>query len=366
MKIVRNHSENHRETGIRRPVPGFVRFVALIFWIIVATHLKAQEFPFNSGFGYDPDSMRFGEFPVDLDKFFTGAYPADPSPLPIRSVLPEEWAEIATVSLDSIAMIGISDPGLPDSVALLQAVTRATGLASLARSCKITMVNDRFVRANPGEIMNRYEEVYCLSAISYPDPERLQTVKNIKLPSGEIIVVVLVPSDQTGPRRETTGCLYNQDIDTKTGKKLISRLSFINLSPGISKPEVQPDTVIFYQLNKRFFGVKNLCAQLNPPMAGNDYFYEQKEASEQTAGPARDGSACKSGLWVALVNEILDRLSLFLKKNDVESKRVSDAYNGTSSEINREKTGKNLRFHITKILVSNNILTAELTITHEK
>ena len=137
--------------------------------------------------------------------------------------------------------------------------------------------------------------------------------------------------------------------------QIIRRVSYITSGTLQADQIISPDTVSFYLVNKRFTGIRNLQKKISPEMSF-DYYYLCPGQSQHDTSLKYSGSTCRSGLWIAMLDQIWDQLSLYLKSHSAQTRKVQDYNPALSNELNRETNGLNLKFNIEHISLSDNKL----------
>lgn len=367
MKSITRHqrypdTENRSITNIFM-LPAIRIRILPLFFLLISGILTAQ----NSGTGVaSPSSSIQKIFDEEMEKYTPTARNGN-TLKPLRSILPENWNYIPVSTNDTIYIIGISDPGIPPGVALEQAMLRATGLASMALGCRGEHFSDFFLKSNAAHTDSKFEEIYQISASTANHPTSSVVHRSFLLKSGEQMVVAAIPLNESNSGMDPTlthGYLYQYDATFGGAMQIIRRVSYTTTCESPAHPVISPDSVSFYLVNKRFTGIRNLQQKISPAMTF-DYSYLCPDREQPVSDSAYAGSTCRSGLWIALLDQIWEQLSYYLKKHSAQTRKVQDYSPDLSSELNRETNSLNLKFIIEQIRLSENKLIVKTNITHE-
>ena len=291
--------------------------------------------------------------------------------VPVSSFIPVWLQLIVPEKTDTLLMVGISDPGLPDSIARAQACLRALGLAAMARHCKSRFISDFYHKSQEESADSKFEEIYHFMASSATFPGIPNVIRDTILRSRETIVLVAVPVYQE-PKGKDTNCvidgyLYNYEFEVDGHSHLLRKIGNTISTRQSLPPFPWPDSISFYQVNQRFTGIKNIQQKINPQFNRFEYYYTPSVEVPSTTKESRiSGSSCKSGLWIALLNQVFEQLSFFTKGATSQTQAVSDQTLETRNELNREKNQVDLRFSFGAINLSDNHLKVQIKISHEK
>lgn len=333
-------------------------FSGILFYFISAIH--AQDFQSGSSIYqvFDREMEKYSPSKNDYRKH-----------KPLRSVLPSWWNKIPATAGDTLFVPGVSDPGLPDSLAITQAVIRAAAIAGLTSSCKSALLSDYYINEGNSVPDSKFQEMYRFSSQLPVDLKEIRVVKSAKLKSGEVLVHCAIPTTKqiNGKHQvKSEGYLYTYEVEIN-GKNVLVWKYCHTLSSGQSGNVTWlPDTTIFYQVNNQFKGIRNLRQKLvkNPKMY--DYYYSPPEKSGTEVNNNQNTSSCSAGLWVALLNNIFAQYSFYIKKHTEQTQTVQDQTDKSRKELNREKSAMKLRFKIQQLSLVQNGLMINTSITDEK
>ncbi len=356
-------TENRSVNSLFRLTAIRIRMLPL-FLLLMPGILPAQNT--NTG-GTSPSSSSMQKiFDEEMEKYIPTARNGNPMK-PLRSILPENWNSFPVRTEDTIYMIGISDPGIPPEVAHGQAMLRATGLAALTMGCRGEHFSDYFLKSSAAHTDSKFEEIYQITASTAIHPSSVVVHRSSLLKSGEQMVIAAIPLHYMDSGRDPTlthGYLYQYDAVFGGAMQIIRRVSYTTSCESPSHPSISPDSVSFYLVNKRFTGIRNLQQKISPETTF-DYYYLCPGPEQPDSTSGYTGSTCRSGLWIALLDQIWEQLSFYLKNHSAQTRKVQDSSPDQSNELNRETNGLNLQFIIEQIRLSENKLMVKTNITHE-
>jgi hypothetical protein len=339
--------------------------------------------------------------------------PADTLKVPVWSVLPA-WltAEIAVMP-GTVIMPGVSDPGLPPTLAYRQALTRALSMALLARGCTGSYISDLYAESAGPQSSSRFEEIYHFAARSL-HPLKTSIVHDTVLTSGEVAVLVAVEEvmekgesgDTTHAQSEDTAgtvdplmtvsaFLYNYEFTNNGGGNWLRKSEIVSKSAGGDSAFLSSDSLAFYQIDRRFTAATNLQKTTGRDFGHREYYYGMPANAFRPANPVKDpadsvnagsnlqiigdstddapgtagilpevrGTSCEWGLWLAFTDQVMDALAFYLKKNTVETRTVTDQTTVVNHGLNREMQRLSLRYAVRQVILSEKRLKVLLNIT---
>jgi hypothetical protein len=286
----------------------------------------------------------------------------------LRSSLPTWWNQVPVSGHDTIYMIGISDPGLPDTLAKAQAHLRAVALSAFCRRSSVVFFSDYYKKSVTGKPDAKFQEIYRFDPGITPSVDNTRITRSKKLRSGEFIVWVAIPlsPDQpptNGPRSMVL--CYANETSTAAGDALMWKTTVALSMQKNPVPVWLPDTTHFYLLNNKFVGVGNLTSRMNRS-SRYDYLYTplMKNTVSDTVSPP--ASTCSTGLWIALINSIFQQTTAWVRKSAVQTRLLQEQTNGGRNELNRETTALSFHFEINELRLTSKGLTTNLHLVHEK
>ena len=291
--------------------------------------------------------------------------------VPVASTLPLWFKNTGYRQGDSLFITGISDPGLPGPVARRQATQRACALAALSQHTSGRYLSDYFLKNIHASSDSKYEEMYHFTSSSGNCANRVRIVRDTVLKSREVILLVAVPLLSRDTARDGIlkfeGYLYNYEVEVDRHNRLLKKIMATISDQGMNGSEPDPDSLSFYQVNQCFTGVSNWQRRIVPAYDRFEYYYasESPENPDQERIEKIQGSSCKTGLWIAFMNQVCEQLGFFIKSNTVNIRSVNDQTQDTRVELNREKTMVTLNFTIAKVDLSDNKLTVQIKISNE-
>jgi len=125
----------------------------------------------------------------------TGRLPAQTatSPPAVYSRIPAWLCEPLQVGPDKFLVVGISDPGLSDSVARQQAFIRGVALGSLAIRSECSYLCDFFTKEVKRGTDSKYEEIYRFSTLFSGDLDEINILADTILRSKEAVLLLEMP-----------------------------------------------------------------------------------------------------------------------------------------------------------------------------
>jgi hypothetical protein len=330
----------------------------LFIWLIILTiHPDG-----NAQF---PDNQR--DFDEIFDREFRQSNPQEPSKRrTLRSTLPSWWNKPPSRGHDTIFMIGISDPGLPDTIARAQAHLRAVALAEFCKGTSSAFISDFYQKAGSVSSETKFQEIYRMEpSVSLPIINT-RIIRSKKLKSGEVVMWVSIPKNEEPPATRRPGAkvmCYAHESDVATGDAFMWKNTF-----ALSAREIPhswlPDTTTFYLLNNKFLGVRNLSMKINRT-SRYDYLYSPVVKKNPADTTSAFYSTCTTGLWISLVNSIFMQLTTWIRKSTVQTSLLHEQTNTGRSELNREKATLSFHFEIIDFQITTKGLTTNLLLIHE-
>ena len=292
----------------------------------------------------------------------------------VKSAVPP-WIHLAgSNSGDSLFFIGVSDPGLTDTLAKPQAICRAISLAALSARCRGSYLADRFDQSGEQHDGSRFEELYRFTASANGEAGHYRLVRDTMLKSGEMIVLLAINRKDVGIIHKssgngnvTEGFLYNYESDFK-GKHVLERRieSNIHLSDNVLNDRAG-DSLSFYRVNKCFTGIRNGQGSISRFADRYECYYKSCGHNTKAARIKKiPGSDCRNGLWIAILDQVYEQLCLYLKARVNRTREVADQSPDTRKGIIREENSLNMNLRTDAIHLSGNLLIMPITIDHEK
>ena len=310
-------------------------------------------------------------------------------PPAVYSSLPDWMFQELSHQPGGLRVIGISDPGLSDSVARQQAFLRGLALAAFADEAHGSFLSDLFSREDDEGNKSRYEEIYHLTGKYAGDPEVVTLLHEKFLASGECIQLLHIPirentsrpgdsadaekkmedSDKSTPR-DTRGIsehtyptflseiyLYIREIQSDRTSGMIRKYSWNILLSGrrdlvdAAGERVKEDTVVlddlsFFRINRKASGIRSSLVAGQIAYDSLEFYYTGRK---EPPSDADVGSTMVNGLWIAYLTDIMEKASIFIKQKGDETARVTDHTSSMFMELNREKEVLEFRLQVEKL-----------------
>lgn len=234
---------------------------------------------------------------------------------------------------NQIQAIGISDPGMDSSKAMIQAVMRAYGVAILYRGCRIHCMTHLFNEFYPTEKENflRFISLNSLDADTSFNTDSFKIINKTMLPSKEMIVEIILggKANIQNPVLHFRLHLdfYTQEESRNSKEAFQSKISW-KLSDVKEQDSLTDNFNLYgvkpaYLWTSRFMNAKN-----NSDSLGYSYFYWTKDSLPFDT-TARQSYSLRQGLWPAYLNAVVNNLvfSVYSRQCKADVKSLSDFYN---------------------------------------
>ncbi len=291
--------------------------------------------------------------------------------LRIQCILPFWFSEPFKESKDTMYMIGISDPGYEDSIALKQAVSRAIALNALSMGDSVTYMHDIFSKENLNKVPIQKDNTECTFIAFISDfNENARIIKSEKLASKEIIVLMGFPvkkrhdsnefktriklaySDENGvSENETNYELKKINFETQTQHKNAAIVdgSMIRNIKGTAN-------------GKGYYSPNNLCIY-------DHYRILYKIPKTNSKSPISDfqETELKLTLWVAYLEQILKNLTRMVdsvannnRKHGATDSIVMQDIKAHSTALTRNSFAIRLPWKMTHIIIDKNKMIVDI------
>jgi len=288
----------------------------------------------------------------------TGRLSAQTTTLPpaVYSRIPAWLCEQLQVGPDKVLVVGISDPGLPDSVARQQAFIRGVALGSLAIRAECSYLSDFYTKEVKKGADSKYEEIYRFSTLFSGDLDDINVLADTVLKSKESVLLLEIPLRGSATDEDNIliveTVLYNHEFDVSNRKRLMRKHEFsLQLNMGGDLHDL--DDISFFRLNRKATGIESSIPQSQVVYDSLEFYYSSSGSSETPNDPFQSGTSTTQGLWIAYLSQILEQISFCVNKASVETARVSDRTSATSIELNREKKSLLLSWRVHKLIVED-------------
>lgn len=262
---------------------------------------------------------------------------------------------------------GISEPGLDTVTAANQALIRALGLASLRNaSCK--GMSDYFQKEAIKNIDSKYEELYQLTSSMQLPSEALHIYNPVFLENGEAILRIGI--DSTGisaPKRilvnVSTDLYHLETILNDKPQTIFKTVMCINTND--TKDNIShSEKFSFTFANGRWVGLKSNFDGKDIIPGNYRYFYKNQDSNvcNDTSGLTSGGWSTLDGLWHPYISSAFWQLSLQLKGDYTNIKRVGDTYQQKNIELNRESGIHTFHFFVERIFFLQNKLYTKIRV----
>ena len=253
---------------------------------------------------------------------------------------------------DTLYVLGISDPGLTDSVARYQAVIRALAFGALANLTSCEHFSDFYSEEKSSGIDSKYEEIYRFSAAVSGKIALSAICYDTILSSSEALVLMGIPlkklPDDTIKSFRIEAILYNKEADISSGNKMSKKVDVSILKRNTDEMLVL-DASSFYQVNGKATGMRCLFPQSQAAYSRYEFYYTSGGSPPEADSTDFGGTTCKQGLWIAYISQIMEQLSMKTKMLSNDAQRLRDQSEDTSTELLRERSRTRLVWKIKAI-----------------
>ena len=285
-------------------------------------------------------------------------------PPAVYSRIPSWLREPIKEDPDRLFMVGISDPGLPDSVARQQAFIRGVALASLAIRSECSYMSDFYTKEVKKGADSKYEEIYRISTLYSGDLDEVNILADTILKSNEAVLLLEIPF-----RGSTTTenallivetVMYNHEFEVSNRKRLMRKHEFsLQLNMGGELHDL--DDISFFRLNRKATGIESSIPQSQVAYDSLEFYYSSSGSSGTPNDQFQSGTSTTQGLWIAYLSQILEQISFCVNKASDEIARVSDRTATTSIELNREKKTIPLNWRVHKLILEDQRLRVDFS-----
>ena len=288
----------------------------------------------------------------------TGRLPAQTATsLPaVYSRIPAWLCEPLQVGPDRLLAIGISDPGLPDSIARQQAFIRGVALGSLAIRSDCSYLCDFYTKEVKKGADSKFEEIYRFSTLFSGDLDEINILADTVLSSKEAVLLLEIPIKGSKPaidaRLIVETVLYNHEFEVSGRKRLMRKHEF-TLQLDMDGDLHNLDDISFFRLNRKATGIEASIQQSQLAYDSLEFYYRSSGSSDTPDDQGQSGTSTTQGLWIAYLSQILEQISLCVNKASDQTARVSDRTSTTSLELNREKKMLLLSWRVHKFILED-------------
>jgi len=278
------------------------------------------------------------------------------SPPAVYSRIPAWLCEQLQADPDKLLVIGISDPGLSESVARQQAFIRGVALGSLAIRAECSYLSDFYTKEVKKGADSKYEEIYRFSTLFSGDLDEINVLADTVLKSKESVLLLEIPlrgstTDEDNILIVET-VLYNHEFEVSNRKRLMRKHEFsLQLNMGGDLHDL--DDISFFRLNRKATGIQASIPQSQVAYDSLEFYYSSAGSSETPNDHFQSGTSTTQGLWIAYLSQILEQISFCVNKATDETARVSDRTSSTSIELNREKKSLLLSWRVHKLILED-------------
>ena len=310
-------------------------------------------------------SVISSDFDTEMSGYIMGT--DDTTLLPTsRSPVPPWICSGLPMQNDTLYVMGISDPGLADSVARRQAILRAVALGAMENGTKCKHLTDFFSQAKGVESDSKYQEIYCFTAGFSENLPPPGIIKDTILPSTEAIVLVAIPKKHLQKNHVKNmwaeAYFYNNDAAISNGNN-ISRTFDVSIREKKSYDTLVLDACSFYQLNGKASGMRCLWPKSQFVYNHYEFYYTTGQSVPFTDSVDFHGTTCKQGLWIAYVSQIMENLSMQTKRLVQESMNVTSNASLRSAELVRERSQCRLSWRINDLSIRDDKMLVNLSVS---
>ncbi|MEI6683847.1 MAG: hypothetical protein WCO44_14545 [Bacteroidota bacterium] len=262
--------------------------------------------------------------------------------------------------------MGISDPGMADTMARQQAILRAMALFALENGTMCKHQTDFYSQEKVEETETKYQEIYCFTAEFSEELPTITIIKDTLLPSTETVILAAIPKNQLQQTHKENMWVeiffYNNESDISNGNNM-SKTFDIRIRKKKSDDTLVLDACSFYQLNGKATGMRCLCAKSQFVYNHYEFFYSTGQSVPFGDSVDFHGTTCKQGLWIAYISQIMERLSMQTKLLVKESLNVSANSSLSSAELVRERSQCRLSWRINDLSIRDDKMLVNLSVS---
>lgn len=329
------------------------RLPLLLFIALMIAHAARSQVNTTLYLDLNKEMANYGTGSANSSKLATTL-----SPIPswLNRQLPEQE--------DTLYVLGISDPGLTDTLARHQAVFRALAFGAMANLTSCEHFSD-FYSQETGTVTNsKYEEIYRFSADLSGEISFSTIIRDTILYSSEAIVLVGIPRKKLidAPLKtiRIEAVLYNNEADVTSGNKMSKKVDVCIRKRTTDEMRII-DASSFYQINGKATGMRCSLPQSQAAFNSYEFYYTTGDSPREADSTEVHGTTCKQGLWIAFVSQIIEQLSMQTKILSNDSQGLRDKTKDTSTELLREKSRIRLTWRIKAIDIHDDKMWVNMT-----
>lgn len=263
-----------------------------------------------------------------------------------------------------ILAFGISDPGLPDSIARQQAFLRGVSMGALASGSEGSHLCDFFTREASNRADSKYEEIYRFNGFYTGDLNSIRILADTILKSGEALLLLEIPVTDKDPLIDSLLTieivLYNHEIEVSQRRRLMRKYEF-SAKLWMNEELYNLDKLSFFRLNRKATGIESAFPLSQLAYDSLEYYYGPSCSPAAGDSLLPPGTLTHQGLWIAYFSQVLDHLSLCVKLASNETARVSDRTGTLTIELNREKEKLFISWRVNRLVRKDQQLHVDLT-----
>ncbi len=274
--------------------------------------------------------------------------------------LPVWFYAIPKRKADTSFVIGISDPGLPHDKRLIQAISRAKGMAALLRNVKVkylrNIYNADYQIKRENVFLSKFEELYQFIPANFAGQLSWDTVFVDTTKFGETIVLLKIfpVKPEVNHRRVTDAynifCFITEYQKSGT-YELNSKVEIFcdTLSSEIPEGELK------YTWNEidKIANIKSWYDNMETIQSG---YYKYKASNDTLISDINifSGQSLYYGLWFGYINTLLKSLQNIIKPENLLIQNVTEHYSKKFQNFSREISVMHTAIELDKIIISNN------------
>lgn len=297
-------------------------------------------------------------------------YPAGNSfkslPQTTRCLIPDWVYANLPESGDTIFILGISDPGLHDTLAHQQAFIRAVALGSLACKTDCDHLSDWYKQSAGDENESTYAEIYRFSSKFAINPNNARIIQEIILGSTEVILLVGIPMQNIKSLilkdARVEALIYNNEADIVFGNQTSQKIDF-SIQKRYNNEMIVLDESSFYQVNGKATGIRCFFPDSQTLFNSYEFYYTSGRPKQEAESNISNGTTCRQGLWIAYISQILEHLSMQAKLQCKDSESVNDNMEHSSRELLREKSRTLLTWRLNNIVIQDHKMKVNVNIS---
>jgi len=263
-----------------------------------------------------------------------------------------------------VLIFGISDPGLPDSIARQQAFLRGVSMGALASGSEGSHLCDFFTREALNTANSKYEEIYRFIGFYTGDLNDIRILADTILKSGEAIMLLEIPVTDKEPLIDSLltieVVLYNHEIEVSQRRRLMRKYEF-SVKLWMNEELYNLDKLTFFRLNRKATGIESSLPLSQLAYDSLEYYYGPSCSPADGDSLIPPGSLTHQGLWIAYLSQILDHLSFCVKLASNETARVFDRIGTLTIDLNREKEKLFISWRVNRLVRGDQQLHVDLT-----